>query len=141
MTKLTERRKADRETMATMVQELCQQFGATCEREDMSPRELWLNISLGPVRLTVDFDGDNVAALVDNYCLPWNIKHDSEAKFRDDFGWLQLSNVNQYHRRKCTAFAPGIDALLELLGFGFQMIRDGRAFVGYEAPERRDIAA
>jgi len=137
--KLTERRKADREEMARLVVELVENYGqgATCEVEHITPREVWVHITAKDARVTVDFDGDNSAALLDNYCIPWNIRPDSDARFTDAFGKTVPCQVNQFHRRKAMGFAPGIDALLYSLVSSLNCIARGEAFLS----EPSEIAA
>lgn len=125
---LTERRKADREQMAAMVEELCTQHGVECHRSEFrSPREICLDMECEGFGVSVDFDGDNCAQLLDNYCLPWHGLA-GENRLSSAFGAAQCAEVNPFHRRKCTAFARGIDDLLRKLALGFEMLKDGRAF-------------
>jgi len=129
---LTERRKGDREKLAAMVEKLCAEKGATCTRPDpLSPREIRLEIEMGELRVGIDFDGDQPASIVDNYCMPWNTGLYSKAKMTAAFGRAVGDEVNPFHRAKCMGFARGINALLHRLGAAMDCIKAGEA---YEMP-------
>lgn len=126
---LTERKKADRETMAQMVEALCAKHGATCSRDKIhDPRRIRLLIACEGVTVHPDFDGDNCVELLDNYCLTWCVEHASDKRLSRQFGVSQGAEVNPFHRRKCTAFARGIDQLLQQLGDAFELLKNGSAF-------------
>lgn len=125
---LTEKRKADREELARRVEALCTEYGAKCERSGFhDAREIMLYIVCENVRVHVNFDGDNPRSLLDNYCLPWCVER-CDARLSAAFGLAQGAEVNPFHRRKCTAFAYGIDNLLRQLAAGFELLKSGRAF-------------
>ena len=134
---LTERRKADREKMAVMVELLCCEIGAKVERQ-MRDREIRLEISFSDARVGIEFDGGPFNTQVDLYCMPWNVCLDSEARFTTKFGIAVGAEVNPHHRQKCMGFADGIDALLLRLRFAMECIKRGEAF---EAVEAAKVAA
>lgn len=133
---LTERRKADRETMAKLVEAWAARNGwqsRRCEfaRFHETRVEVWHSTGLA---CSIEFE--RYSAMPDHYCMPWHFRADGEgyARLSDAFGKMQSCNsgtnytVNPYHRRKCTAFAPGIDALLDNLQLAADMAKDGTAF-------------
>lgn len=126
---LTERRKADRGTMARMVEDLCAEHGVKCERGRYEgPREIKLEIESGGICVGISFDGDNCTQLLDNYCLAWHMHYECDRRMSRRFGSSQCSDVNPFHRRKCTAFARGVDQLLKQIADAFKLIESGDAF-------------
>jgi hypothetical protein len=115
MTALTERRKADRATMAAEVAGLARTHGLSAEVT--SPGVL------GPhgLGLLLMFDGTSNPA--DTYLLHW---HGVEAGHRLAPGAFQ--HVNPYHGHKATDTAYGFDQLGRVLTRRFAAIADGSAF-------------
>lgn len=133
MTKeLSERRAKDRETMACMVENLAAKHGWSAERCEFNTA-LCTRVDLtGPRGLSVGVEFEKVSPQPDNYCLAWHFtsKGDNAALLSDAFGRHQGSPVNSSHRRKCTAFARGIDTLLDKLETAMQMCIYGNSPFG-----------
>lgn len=134
--RLTERRAKDRETMAREVETLATRMGWDCSRcEYTRPHEIRLNLR-GPEGLSVSIEFERHTSMPDHYCLPWHFSHTkgTETKLSQTFGRYQGSEVNPYHGRKCTAFAAGIDTLLDKLQVAMEMANGtspfGSAFTG-----------
>lgn len=125
---LTERRKADRNKMAAMIESLCAETGATVERSERD-REIRLDIRIGAARVGIEFDGGSFNTQPDVYCMPWNVDWDSDARFSAAFGHAVGASVNEAHRRKCMGFASGIDALLIRLRMAIECVTAGDAFL------------
>lgn len=135
-TQLTEKRAKDRETMARMVGALAKKYGWNAERcEFNTSTETRINLT-GIRGLSVGVEFESKSAMPDNYCLPWHFcsASDSEALLSDAFGRYQGSPVNGTHRRKCTAFARGIDTLMDKLEVAFQMAEGSSPFGSAFAP-------
>lgn len=124
---LTERRKADREQMAVMVEALCAEKGARVERTERE-RMIRLEISLGEGRVGIEFDGGPFNSLLDYYCMPWNTADRSHVRMTDTFGLAVGAEVNPHHRAKCMGFADGIYDLIARLGRAMDCINAGKAF-------------
>ena len=143
---LTERRKADRTNMAAMVVELCEELGATVSVRDCathvwddgsraSPENrdrLVLTIRAGDATVGIDFDRRSPQP--DVYCTPWNVAHDSDARFSAEFGRAVRASVNAHHRKKCMGFADGIQTLLAELRAAIECVNRGEAFLVEGAP-------
>lgn len=123
---LTERKKADRAIMAERLIALAVECGAKAEIEDwyprVHPRGVLVRI-VGPRGLEVGIDFDGESSQPDTICLPWCISVDSNARLANTFG-----DVNQFHHRKCTAFAEGFDDLLRQVRRGLELANNGAAF-------------
>lgn len=142
MAELTERRKGDRKKMADMVKALCDELGAECVIRDCATHiwpdgsrplpehrnRLVLSIQAGDATVGIDFEGGSHGN-TDNYCMPWNVAYESEARFSVAFGVAVGDSVNPHHRRKCMGFAPGIDNLLERLRAAIECVNAGKAFL------------
>ncbi len=131
---LTEMKKADREAMATTVEELCMRKGASASRrpsDECGAKEMVLDIVVGEARVTIDFDGSKGPNEDrDVYCMPWNTVPSSVARMTHGFGVAVGATVNPHHRAKCMGFAIGIDELLDRLGRAIDCVVEGRAFDG-----------
>lgn len=130
MTKaLTERRRADREIMAGMVERLCAEMGVPCSR-DQSPgrRDMAVRIEPRDAVVGIEFDGSHFNTQPDVFCMPWNIQFASDKRFSDAFGRAVGAEVNPFHRRKCMGFADGIESLLLRLRAAMDCINRGDAF-------------
>lgn len=128
---LSEKRAADRTTMADAVAALVLECGATYEREDHPDRrEVWLDIKApGGLELTVDFDGNSIQP--DVHVLSWHMNHESPNKLNDaTFG----GNVNPHHKCKATYIARGFDDLCMQLRSGLLMAKDGTAYLPNTVP-------
>lgn len=129
---LTEMKKADREAMATMVEDLCRSRGASVSRrpvDERGPKEVVLDIVIDQACITIDFDGSKGKHEDrDVYCMPWNTIPRSSARMTPAFGVAVGATVNPHHRAKCMGFACGIDELLDRLGRALDCIVEGRAF-------------
>ncbi len=137
MTRLTETKKADRETMISMVEGLARSKGATVSRVDphmAGPKEVAVEIVLGKGRVTIDFDGaKGPYEDRDVYCMPWCSVPEPDvdtdrARMTARFGYAVGATVNPHHRAKCTGFAMGIDELMARLERAFDCILAGDAF-------------
>jgi hypothetical protein len=134
--RLTERRAADREAMAVLVEALAARFGWEHERDDhmCDGKQLWIALS-GPRGLSVTIDFDGRSWTPDNYCLAWHIsyKDKSDAQLSDNFARYQAGPDyfhGSHHRKKCTAFAAGIDTLLDKLQIAMEMANGGSVYGG-----------
>lgn len=150
MSKLTERRKADREEMARRVETLCTEYGASCEVRDCATHiwsdgsrplpetrnRLVLSISLGEGRVGIEFSGDRRRRDTDVFCMPWNTAMGSKAHMTPAFGRAVGATVNPFHRAKCMGFADGFDMLLARLGAALDCIASGEAFELLSVDER-----
>lgn len=123
MTALTERRAPDRVKLAAIVKAVCDKHGATCELLTEG-RLIRCEIALDGVRAGIEFDGDTNAALLDNYCVPWN----SDKRLSYGFEAIAGASVNPHHRMKCTAFYYGSQALEWRLDKLLAVIASGEAF-------------
>ena len=120
---LTERRKADRAEMASRLEDLIIHCGAKVTREEMGPREIWLNVEAPRgLRLTLDLDGDSVQP--DVHVLSWHMALDSDACLSDRF----YGSLNNYHFRKATTIAHGFDELCNAIETCLCDAADGTAF-------------
>lgn len=113
---LTEKRKADREKLARLCEDVAAQHGWKSERCEFNTTLRTRVNMTGPRGLSVSVEFESDSCQPDNYCLPWHFASkyaggDETAELTDCFGWMQASSVNTCHRRKCTAFAAGADAL------------------------------
>lgn len=136
MAKLTEKRKADRETMTRMVEALANKYGWKNERCEFN-NSLQTRVNLtGQRGLSVGIEFESQTTMPDNYCLAWHFdyKIDENALLSDAFGSYQGSPINNTHRRKCTAFARGIDTLLDKLEVAMQMAANDSPFGDAFAP-------
>jgi len=126
-------RAADREAMARRIEEIAADEGAQCERDDcVGKREIVLRITAARnLQVHITLDGDSAQDRSGTFCLPWCIHWSAEEviKLSDAFGECQQSEVNRFHRRKCTAFADGFNILQEKLCKGLMMAKDGSAFL------------
>lgn len=123
MPQLSESRAADRAKMATMVEALCQEMGASVERIERD-REIRLEITAGDATVGIEFDGGPYNTQKGCYCMPWN----TSSRFTAAFGRAVGAEVNPHHYAKCMGFADGIDALLLRLRLAMECVNDGRAF-------------
>jgi hypothetical protein len=128
---LSEKRAADRKTMADAVAELVTACGATYKREDHPDRrEVWLDITApGGLELTVDFDGNSIQP--DIHVLSWHMSHESPNRLNNaTFG----GNVNPHHKCKATYIAEGFEDLCRQLTSGLLMAKDGTAYLPLPVP-------
>lgn len=146
---LSESRKADRAAMAAGVKALCADLGASCDVIDHATHvycdgsrssnrnRIVCQIACGPARVGVEFNGEATRATCNTYCLAWHMdSHDDSARYASAFGSSQRgSPINQFHRRKCTAFAYGYADLLDMLRAGLTLCRSGEAFMAAEPLE------
>lgn len=131
---LTERKKADRETMAAMVEALCVEMNIPCSRDpDTVSREIVVRIEPRDAVASIEFDGSHFNTQPNVFCMPWNIQYESTKRFSEAFGCAVGSEVNPFHRRKCMGFADGIDSLLLRLRAAMACINRGDAFEIAEA--------
>lgn len=139
MTKaLTERRAADRQTMANTLAQIATECGATAEIEkapfgDMSRKMIMVRIRCQKgLQCAVEFDGESCQP--DVFVNGWNIDADSDACLADTFP----GSVNHYHFRKSTTVSEGFAALCD-------HVRDvcTKAAVGsiFDAERERDHVA
>lgn len=134
---LTERRAADRATMAAATVALATEFGATVVRRDgkeggyPEARCIIVDIELGECRVGIEFDGGSFNTMPNVFCMPWNTLSRSKARMTSAFGSAVKADVNPHHRAKCMGFAHGFDELLVRLRAALECIRDGAA---YEMP-------
>lgn len=121
---LSERRAADRETMAKAIEKLVVECGATVTRVPMHAHELWLSVvAPGGLRVTIDFDGKSPQP--DVHVLSWNMDYDSPNRLcPGTFG----GGVNPHHGHKATYVAEGFEDLCTQLKAGLLMARDGTAY-------------
>lgn len=93
-------------------------------------------IACGPARVGVTFNGTASRATRDIYCLAWHMDYTApDAQYAPAFSRSQRgSPTNQFHRRKCTAFAHGYDDLLDMLRAGLTLCLSGEAFMAQEQP-------
>lgn len=127
MKNLSETRKADREKMAVMVENLAARYGWQFYRcEYVNPAECVRVHIIGPRGLAASIEFERHSGQTDNYCIPWHFdakpsNRDDGALLTEQFGRFQGSAVNSCHRRKCTAFARGIETLLDKLEVAMEM--------------------
>ena len=121
----SERRAADREKMAQIIEGIVQECGAISFREDaIGPHELWVKVEAARgLRVTVDFDGDSPQP--DTYVLSWYMHYDSDARLNPSaFG----GDVHKLHGHKATYVAHGFDDLCQQLAKGLRLAASGEAF-------------
>ncbi|WP_395175500.1 hypothetical protein [Roseibium alexandrii] len=121
---LTEKRKKDRQTMATVLADLVRENGAEAEIRERGKREIVVEIRTARgVCLNVDFDGESWQP--DVHVLSWHTSIDSDACFKSyAFG----GSVNQCHRRKATDTAEGFDRLCTVVKRRLSQIANGSVF-------------
>jgi hypothetical protein len=121
---LTERRKKDRQTMATKLADIVRENGAEAEIRERGKREIIVKIKAARgVCLNVDFDGESWQP--DVHVLSWHTSIDSDARFKSyAFG----GSVNQCHRQKATDTAEGFDQLCAVLKLRLRQISNGSVF-------------
>jgi hypothetical protein len=128
MTTLDERRKGDRDKMATAILgDWIAAPGFTAEREDNwpgdNPRCVMLKLSApNGLRLNLDFNGSSWQPNV--YVLSWYIDIGHAKCLAPIFG-----SVNEYHRQKATDIVEGFQALRDLLSRRITEIQRGDAFL------------
>lgn len=127
MANLSERRKADRETIASAVHALALECGASSEIDrapfgDMCPRMVMVNMQIAGVSLHLDFDGDSPQP--DVFVLSWRVDRGSDKRLAELPGW----SVNPYHFHKATDIAEGFDELKAILMARLIALADGTAF-------------
>lgn len=129
--RLTETRKADRAKMAIEIELLAERMGWESDRcEYMPPGDIRVNMC-GPKGLSVSIEFERRTTQVNLFCMPWHFASsgDRDAKLSDNFGRVQGSPFDNYHhRRKCTAFAAGIEELLTKLERAMELANNGEAF-------------
>lgn len=128
--KLTERRKADRETMVVDVANAALRVPGVkvALNRDMGTREVWTHIKgARGLSLTVVFDGDS--SQPDVHVLSW---HGVEAphKLSPSFA----PSVNNFHWHKATDIHEGFDGLCDLIVRRLRSAADGTAFQPQEGP-------
>ena len=121
--------KADRAEMARQLVEVVLAHGGAAtvgESAIGDPSELLVRISAGYAYMTANVASD---AAKYGYLTPWNIRHDSEAKFAPAFGSAVQAEVNPYHRRKCMGHESTFPGLLAGVARALDCIAEGRAFL------------
>ena len=119
--------KTDRAEMARQLVEVVLAHGGAATVEDAAlgaPGELWVRISAGDAYMTADIDAD---AAKHGYLTPWNIRHDSAAKFAPAFGSAVRADVNP--RCKCMGHESTFPGLLAGVARALDCIAEGRAFL------------
>lgn len=127
MTKLTERRAADREKMARMLADAMIAAGATAQidREWGGPREVMVRITApGGAYINVDFDGDS--SQPDVHVATWNTP---EAVF------LNMPGMNPHHFSKCNRVARGIENLIATLSSDVERLASGAGYLDHDSPQ------
>lgn len=125
---LSERRKADRETMATRVMEIAAECGTAAERLgegdcDARNEAVVKLVAPGGLCLTVDFDGKSIQP--DVFVMSWHMHYKSNNLLNEGtFG----GNVNPHHFAKATYIGNGFDDLCVKLRAGLMMCADGSAY-------------
>jgi hypothetical protein len=122
---------SDRQLMAATIENIAREHGAQCERSEglWSPRETTLDLSLNSLCISISLDGTNAQDRAGDFCLPWCVSVDSDAKLSEAFGNAMRASVNPHHRRKCTTFAAGWPDLCEKLRAGLTLAQTGGAFL------------
>ncbi len=128
MPQYTERKKADREKMAAIVEAIAATHGATTERPDwfpeIYPRGVMVSITTpGGLNVSVDFSGESTQP--DVFVLSWHMATDSSLLISGRFSY----HVNEYHRGKATDICEGFDALTETLSTRLACIASGEAYM------------
>ena len=126
---LTERRKADRERMAQLLQALAESHGASVERrphDGRCPREITLCIA-APGGLSVVLDVDGNSCQPDVHVIPWHVRPSMPGpvpvRLTPNFG-----DVNPHHGQKATHVAYGFEALYWEIHRGLKAAADGTAY-------------
>jgi hypothetical protein len=138
MKELTERRKADRAKMATIIAEIAREYGATAEIKpegSTSYRQRRIMVKIVAQRglcLNLDFDGQSVQP--DIHVMSWHFNTDTDTCLSDKFG--VLGSINPYHFRKATYIGEGFKDLCFALRYGLELAQNGEAF-----DEDREVAA
>lgn len=126
--RLSERKKADRARMATMLAEIVTNAGgnATIEEQpygDMCPRMIMVRIAApGGARVNVDFDGESCQP--DVFLLSWHIDTNSDDRFNPAY-WR---SINEIHHSKATVIANGFSRLCQFIAQDVAACVDGRAY-------------
>lgn len=135
--KLSERRQADRSKMATLIEALVVECGASCTREagGTYPGPNVIHVDVKGARgleVTVALDGKSCQP--DVHVLSWHMDLQSSARLDNaTFG----GSVNRYHQRKATYVAYGFTDLHQQLKRALLLAKDGTAFL----PEPEALAA
>ena len=122
---------AGRKAIASKVEALAREYGAEVTTvhgwpEGSGSRDTLVRVSLRDATVGIDI-GPLEAS--NGYIVPWNIRHDSNARFSAHFGAAVGAEVNRYHRRKCMGgYPPDVDVLLVYLRRALSCIADGAAF-------------
>ena len=131
MTTLTERRKADRLTMARCVRALAESYGIPCELRELGKgreHRIYAYVE-GTIRVTLDFSARSCQP--DVHVIPWNIGKAPPAPYLAPEVFDR--SVNQFHGAKATLVRYGWDELYAHLDAIFAAVREGRAFT-HETP-------
>lgn len=128
---LSAARAKDRELMANAVEavmRLCP--GGSVDRPDpLGERSVAVSFRCPHgLAVTVEFDGDSPQDRKGEFCMAWHVSVNSDMAYSEAFGAAMGASVNQYHHRKCTAFAYGFQDLCEKLVKAVTMISDGTAY-------------
>lgn len=127
---LSERYKADRAVMASELQALVGDCGATVVDVVTHPTEVLIRVCApGGLGVFVELEQRNPCG-TDQYMLSWCMDGTTELKLSDDFP----GQVNTYHRRKATTFASGYEDLKDKLRSCLKMAADGSAYLKVSAP-------
>lgn len=122
---LTEKRKADRETMFRLVNELAAQLDVEVTEDYDVDREIGAHYTTKRgLSLHLCFDGHNCQH--DVYVLGWHMHYSSKGRLADAF---LPGHVNTHHRQKATSVCEGFDALRTELKRCWEMSNDGTAFL------------
>lgn len=126
---LSERRAPDRAKMASAIEALVLECGATCERgkhgdiRGANVIKIYIKAAEG-LELMVDFDGKSPQPNI--HVLSWYMDSNSTKRLNNStFG----GNVNPYHFQKATYVAYGFADLCKQLRAGLLMAKDGTAFL------------
>lgn len=121
---LTERRAADRRTMAKALAELGASMGATVTAEPTSSHEIDIEIEHpSGLCVFVSLDGRSPHARPNTFVLPWHMRGHPETRLARSFG-----TVNPHHQRKATHVVDGWSALHAEIKRGLTAANDGSAF-------------
>lgn len=124
---LTERRAADRRTMADALATLLRTAGATVtEVEAYRPRTIRLEVRApGGAICWPEWKGDSPRP--DIYVVTWNVAHDAPNRAAVRFA-VTFGNVNSYHFHKATRVAYGFEQLGAILAADVAACVSGAAY-------------
>ncbi len=107
-----------REALFDAIQHLASRYGAEVSSHK-EPREIFMCLSVGPYRVTMDFSGfSKVGAFLGHWFTV------GDAKFPKNFGVTIGGTINEFHYEKATSCESNFDDFLVSLEDGLLVCKD-----------------